>query len=118
MYKQNGVPTLYIVTGYVDFRCGIRSLCQKVYSINPNFDLCSNVAIIFMSKKKDKIKILYWGGDGFWLLCHQLEDSKYRWLKDSNNLKAITFKQMEWLLDGLEIEPKNLHKEVKKKYFE
>lgn len=114
MYKQDGIPTFYIITGYIDFRCGIDSLCQKVYSIDPSLKLTSNVAIIFMSRTKDKLKILYWGGDGFWLISHRLEESKYKRTKDENNLKSITFKQLEWLLDGLEINPKNYHHEVKK----
>lgn len=36
-------------------------------------------------------------------------------MKDENNLKSITVKQLEWLLDGLEMNPKNYHKEVKKR---
>ena len=114
MYKQDGIPTFYIVTGFIDFRCGINSLCSKVKTINPSIDLLSNVAIVFVSRTKDKLKILYWGGDGFWLISHQLEESKYRWLKEENHIKEITFKQLEWLLDGLEMNPKNYHKEVKK----
>ena len=114
MYKQNGTPNFYIVTGYIDFRCGINSLCQKVKLIDPTFELTSNIAIVFMSRTKDKLKILYWGGDGFWLLSHQLEESKYKRMKDENNLKSITVKQLEWLLDGLEMNPKNYHKEVEK----
>lgn len=65
MYKQNGTPNFYIVTGYIDFICGINSLCQKVKTIDPTIELTSNIAIVFMSRTKYKLKILYWGGDGF-----------------------------------------------------
>ena len=68
-----------------------------------------------MNKWKDRIKILYWGGDGFWLLTHRLEGSKYKWIKENNKLQEITKKQLEWLLDGLEINPKGYHYEVKNK---
>ena len=66
--------------------------------IDSTIELTSNIAIVFMSRTKDKLKILYWGGDGFWLLSHQLEESKYKRMKDENNLKSITVKQLEWLL--------------------
>lgn len=114
MYKQNGEPTFYIITGYIDFRCGIDSLCmllKRITDINP----LSNNAFIFMNKRKDRLKILYWGGDGFWLLMHRLEEAKYKWINDENKLLSINKKQLEWLLDGLEINPKCYHKEVKNK---
>lgn len=38
MYKRELKPTFYIVTGYIDFRCGIDSLCLKLKIINPEFN--------------------------------------------------------------------------------
>ena len=113
MYKQNGTPKFYIITGYIDFRCGIDSLCYKLKQIDENINPISNSAFVFANKHRDRLKILYWGGDGFWLIQHRLEESKYKWLKNNvNGLESITLKQLEWLLDGLEINPKTLHKEV------
>ncbi len=101
MYKQEGKPALYLVTGFIDFRCGIDSICYKLKGIDPNIDLTSNSAFIFMNKKKNTVKILYWGGDGFWLIQHRLEESKYYWLEQQNSLEKITYQQLVWLLDGL-----------------
>lgn len=117
MYKQEGKPILYIIEGFIDFRCGIDSLCAKIKTIDPTISLTSNSAFIFMSKRKDKLKILYWGGDGFWLISHRLEESKYKWLKADNKISEINYKQLEWLLDGLEMHPKTYHKEVKNREF-
>lgn len=58
-YKQNDTPYFYIVTGYIDFRCINNSLCQKVKTIDPTIELTSNIAIVFRSRPKDKLKILY-----------------------------------------------------------
>ena len=114
MYKQKEEPNFYIITGFIDFRCGIDSLCCLLKGIT-NINPISNSAFIFMNKTKDKLKILYWGGDGFWLLSHRLEESKYIRIKDENHIMTITKKQLEWLLDGLEINPKGYHNEVKNK---
>lgn len=114
MYRQNNEPSIYIITGYIDFRCGIDSLClllKRITDINP----ISNSAFIFMNKNRNRLKILYWGGDGFWLITHRLEESKYKWIKENNNILSINKKQLEWLLDGLEINPKGYHKEIKNK---
>ena len=50
MYKQDGKPDLYIVTGFIDFRCGIDSICYKLKAIDQNLDLTSNSAFIFMNR--------------------------------------------------------------------
>ena len=117
MYKQQGEPTIYIIEGFIDFRSGIDSLCYKIKAVDPNIDLTGNNLFIFVCKTKDKIKLLYWGGDGFWLILHRLEESKFKWIKKENSLVTITKKQLERLLEELEMNPKTLHKEVKNKVF-
>lgn len=37
---------------------------------------------------------------------------KFQWPKNSEMVKEITCKQVEWLLEGLEIEQKKAHHEV------
>lgn len=37
---------------------------------------------------------------------------KFSWPRNSNDLKLITKQQLEWLLSGLTIEPKNHFKEI------
>ena len=65
MYKRNEKPIFYVVTGDIDFRCVIDALCLKLKTINPTFNIMDNVAVVFMCKSKDKIKLLYWGEDDF-----------------------------------------------------
>ncbi len=112
MYKRDERPDIILITGFTDFRCGINSLTMKLIE---EFDLdpFGNCLYVFMSKSKDKMKILYWGGSGFWLLTYRLEEGKFKWLKNKDT-KKITHEQMEWLLNGLEIEPKGYIKEYKR----
>lgn len=114
MFKFDTGLNYFLYTKYADFRCGINSLCLKIKADNPKEDLLAKNVYIFICKRKDKIKILARGGDGFWLLTHQLEKSKFKWIKSQNSLVSISEKQLGWLLDGLEINPKNAHKEITK----
>lgn len=116
MYKFDSETKLYLVTGFTDFRCRIDALTRRLKSLDVK-DVLGNTAYIFMCKTKNKIKILHWGGTGFWLISYRLENSKFKRIKDGNNVKNITKKQLIWLLDGLEIEPKNHHKEIKNLQF-
>ena len=109
MYKREGKPDICLMTGYTDFRCGINSLVARVSSAGKN--PFSNAIYVFCNKRRDSMKIVYWGGSGFWLLQYRLEKGKFRWLKEKG-LKDITYKQMEWLLDGLDIEQKHYNENL------
>ena len=109
LYK---VSELYIVCGFTDLRKsidGYASIIQDNFNINP----MTAALYLFCNKQKNKLKILYWDKDGFWLLYKRLEKSKFRWPKTLDEIKMISKKQLEWLLEGLEIEQKYYHQEVK-----
>ena len=113
MLNFNEIPEIYLACGFTDLRKsidGYASIIQDTLGINP----MKNAMFIFCNKQKDKIKILYWDKDGFWLLYKRLEESKFKWPKKKEDLKMINKKQLEWLLEGLSIEQKSYHKEVKR----
>lgn len=100
---------VYILCGYTDFRKGIDSLTQ--IAVEHGLDIQKNCLILFMSKRKDRIKMLRWVKTGMILLTYRLETGKFNWLK-GNEIKNITRKQLEWLLDGLSIIQKKYIKPV------
>ncbi len=51
----------------------------------------------------NRMKALYWDGDGFLLLYKRLEDGKFRWPKTPNEVLSLTEQQLRWLMEGLEI---------------
>ena len=109
MLNFNNKPTIVMITKYVDFRCGIDSLIYKVKEYN--LDPFSNSLFVFINKNKRKIKMLYFSGTGFYLVLYRLEEGKFRWLKN-NDYNTISYKQMEWLLDGLDIIQKHYNKPI------
>jgi len=100
----SGVDRIFLVCGYTDMRKSIDGLCaviQDKLSMNP----CGNDLFLFCGKRADRIKALLWEGDGFTLLYKRLSASgRYQWPRNSAEAKAITWKQFEWLMDGLDIE--------------
>ena len=95
----NKIPDIYLICGYTDLRKSIDgyvNIIQENLSINP----MQEAMFLFCNKTKDKLKIIYWDKDGFWLLYKRLEQSKFRWPKSSDELKMLNHKQLEWLLDG------------------
>jgi transposase len=115
MLNFNEIPEIYLACGYTDLRKsidGYTSIIQDTFSLNP----MKNAMFIFCNKHRDKIKIIYWDKDGFWLLYKRLEESKFKWPRTKEEVKLISKKQLEWLLDGLDIDQKTYHHEIKKEF--
>ena len=108
------IDKVYLAYGVTDFRKQIYSLCSIVknnFKMNP-YD---RSAYIFCNKKRNSIRVLCYDKNGFILAQKTLLDTermKFQWPRNSNELKSITKKQLEWLLSGLKIEQKNSFKEI------
>ena len=71
-------------------------------------------AFIFCNKKRNGIKILRYDSNGFILASKKLlEDMKFQWPRTPEEVKEISFQQVEWLLQGLKIEQKKALHEVR-----
>ncbi|MDT8719722.1 IS66 family insertion sequence element accessory protein TnpB [Clostridium sp. 19966] len=101
---------IYIATGYTDMRKSIDGLAGTVQK-NFKLDPFENSLFLFCGRKRDRMKVLYWEGDGFILLYKRLESGSFQWPKDADAVKSITQQEFRWLLEGLAI---NQPKAVKK----
>lgn len=104
---------IYLALGYTDFRKQISSLVSLVQLQFGKDPFLDSSVFIFCNKKKDSVKILRYDKNGF-VLAHKklLDQMKFQWPKDAQMVKEVTHKQVEWLLEGLEIEQKKAHHEV------
>ncbi len=65
---------------------------------------------LFCNKRHTVIKALRWDGNGFLLATKQLaNDMKFQWPKTQGELRDINIRQMQWLLEGLQIDQKKAH---------
>lgn len=109
-----GAKHIYLACGATDFRKGIAGLSALVtmkFQLDP-FE--EDSVFLFCNKKRDAIKVLRYDRNGF-ILAHKklLDEMRFRWPSKKEEVKEITPKQIEWLLDGLEIEQKWAHHHVK-----
>jgi transposase len=88
---------------------GLAAMVQLCFSLDP-FSPC---LFVFCNRNRDKLKILRWEHNGFWLYYRRLEKGKFQW-PDTNKgaTLSINSRQLNWLLDGLSIEQKSAHKKV------
>lgn len=97
---------IYIACGYTDMRKsidGLAAVVQEQFHLNP-FSSC---LFLFCGKRRDRMKVLLWEGDGFVLLYKRLENGNFKWPHKESEVKPITWQEFRWLMEGLELEQKN-----------
>lgn len=99
---------IYIACGYTDLRKGIDGLAllvQKNFDLNP----FGSSLFLFCGKRNDRLKALFWEGDGFVLLYKRLERGRFQWPRTKEQVRLVSLQQYRWLMEGLAIEqPKAL----------
>lgn len=101
---------IYIACGYTDMRKAIDGLSAIVQN-NFQLDPFSNSLFLFCGRKCNRIKALYWEGDGFVLLYKRLENGKFQWPRNESEVRQITDREFRWLLEGLSLDqPKAVRK--------
>jgi len=115
MLNQDSIDKVYLAIGVTDLRKSIDGLSILVKE-SFNMDPFSKSLFVFCNRKRDKIKILEWNINGFWLYYKRLEKETFKWPGDSNSKTIlITDREFRWLLDGLSIHQKKAHKIVKQR---
>jgi len=73
----------------------------------------SSHLFVFCNRQRDKLKILYWHNNGFWLFYRRLEKQRFHWPQPSQSAAVeITSRELLWLLEGLDISRVTAHKRL------
>ena len=100
----SNVDAIYIVCGRTDMRKSIDGLCaiiQEQFSMN----LEHNTIYFFCGHKCDRIKALLVEPDGMVLIYKRLTaEGRYRWPRNKNEVRNLTWREFDWLMSGLDIE--------------
>jgi transposase len=88
---------------------GLMAIVQNSFSLDP---FCEAV-FVFCNRNRDRIKILEWDTDGFWLYFKRLEKGHFRWPQagDEPTMK-LTDEELAMLLGGVRVELKLKRNEV------
>lgn len=88
----------FIYRGGCDMRKGYDGLCGLILNEFKMSPLSGDV-FIFISKPRNKIKILHWQGDGFVIYSKRLEKGTFELPK--NNSISIQAQQLQFIMDGI-----------------
>ena len=100
---------MYLACGYTDLRRGIDGLAgivQEQFQMDP----FQNTLFLFCGRRKDRIKGLYWEGNGFLLLYKRLENGSFQWPRNGREARELTEQQYRWLMEGLSVDQPKAHR--------
>jgi transposase len=111
MLSLTGKP-VYLSCGETDMRKsinGLMSIVQASFSLDP----FSESLFVFCNRRRDRIKILLWDTDGFWLLFKRLEKGHFRWPQaGAEPTMTLTTEELNFLLGGVKVDLKLKRNEV------
>lgn len=85
----------------IDFRKQIDGLVILVAD-HLKLDPTSGQLFLFRNRNAEKIKILWWDRNGFWLFYKRLEQGRFIFPQVKNDVLELSRDQMSWLLSGLD----------------
>lgn len=102
MFRFDEGLKVYLHRDPVDFRMGINGLSILVEQAMRLHPMTSGL-FVFGNRRRDRIKILGWGGNGFWLLLKRLEADRFVWPTARSETITLNVEQLHWLLDGIDL---------------
>lgn len=110
--SDNGSPRIYLACGATDLRKsidGLAALVQQGFALDP----FSDAWFVFCNGGRDKLKMLRWDHNGFWLYYRRLERGRFPWPAPTDGaIRVISRRQLQWMLDGLALEQRQAHPAV------
>jgi transposase len=109
MLSETGPERIYLACGATDMRKsinGLSALVEHSFELDPFADAW----FVFCNRERDKLKLLRWDHNGFWLYYRRLERGHFEWPSSTQHRSlAVTRRELGWLLDGLSLEQRRAH---------
>ena len=103
---------IFLACGATDMRKsinGLMILVQESFSLDP----FEQSIYVFCNRNRDRLKILEWDHDGFWLYFKRLEKGRFRWPQPGDEpTMTLTSQELNTLLGGVRVELKLKRNEV------
>jgi transposase len=83
---------------------GLAALVEQAMGLDP----LSRTVFAFSNRRRDRVRLLLWERNGFWLLTKRLEQDRFKWPATAAVVE-LTTEQLHWLLEGIDVEAVRRH---------
>jgi transposase len=104
MLNLSRTVKIFLGLAPVDLRKGFDSLAALVETVLAQ-DPLSGQLFVFRNKRADRVKVLYWDGDGYAIWYKRLESGTFRFPQPAENTASLSVSaaDLAMLLDGVEL---------------
>lgn len=104
---------IFLACGNTDMRKSINGLCQIVQTTF-EVDPFSNQMFVFCNRSRNRLKILHWEDNGFWLHFKRIERGSFKWptLEGDDITMNLAFDELMNLINAPGLEQKIKRKEL------
>ena len=103
---------IYVAPGATDMRKaidGLSALVREGFGEDP----LSGHLFVFANRRRDRLKILVWDRDGYWVLFKRLEAGTFRWPNEGVTAPVVmTARDLMLILEGVDLR----HATYRKRY--
>lgn len=92
---------VWLVAGHTDMRRGFDGLAAIVQSTLEQNPFSGHV-FVFRGRRGDRIKVLWWSGDGLCLFAKRLEHGRFVWPAAESGAVYLSAAQLAMLLEGID----------------
>lgn len=100
MRPDHTLPEVFLCREPVDFRKsvdGLAAIVEHAMALDP----FSMALYVFINRRRNRLKILFWEDNGFCLYYKRLETTRFHWPNHLHQgVITISGQQLNWLLDG------------------
>ena len=92
---------IWLAAGVTDMRKGFDGLSALVQTQLAEAPFSGHV-FVFRGRRGDRIKCLWWSGDGLCLFAKRLERGHFVWPQATSGAVSLTAAQLSMLLEGID----------------
>jgi len=99
-----GLPNgarIWLACGVTDLRNGFDGLAGLVQT-QLTEDAFSGQLFVFRGRRGDRVKVLWWDGDGLCLFSKRLEHGRFVWPQAATGTVHLSGAQLSMLLEGID----------------
>jgi transposase len=112
LHAANLVKSVVDILSKEVFRGDLMAIVEGSFKLDP----FSEALFVFCNRNRDRLKILEFDGDGFWLFFKRLDKGHFKWPAEGETATMVlSGEELATLLGGVRVELKIRRNEVKER---